>query len=477
MNLTDTSGQVIASDGTLSVGGAAGGGSNVPQPVDPLDEEARANLAAQGIAPEGTPKDLKARGSILPVGVTQEGGLTLALPEFLEGPRRTIMDLIEGRRTSKDISGKEIFDLGALFGGMSPGTGMGAGIARSAAQKTAAPAAEKTATQVAETLAPGVTKAPEVSLPPVAQQATSADMKTAAKTLYQAADDAGVVVKPESFAPMVQGAFREAAKNGLDPTLTPDSVAVLKRMAELANPETGPIAFKTLDLMRQIAGDAMGAQRGNDRRVAGIIVDKIDDYIAKMGADDVVSGNPEVAAQAIASARKLWSTAKKLDTVAALVENAKTSAQSFSGSGFENALRTEFRKLSKNERQMRTFTADEQKAIKIVARGSTGANVARFIGKLAPTGVVSAGFSGGMGAWLGGKVGSPEAGAATFMATGFLGRRVATALTERAVKNVEEIIKAGGSSDLAEGSIRRGRALSEQLRAQIGTAATAEAAD
>ena len=44
-------------------------------------------------------------------------------------------------------------------------------------------------------------------------------------------------------------------------------------------------------------------------------------------------------------------------------------AAQFSGSGFENALRTEFRNLAQNPKRLRGFSAEEQAAIRRVARG------------------------------------------------------------------------------------------------------------
>src|SRR5262245_30641054 len=69
-------------------------GTQSPDTQAALQEEARQSLAAQGIRPEGRPGEIVERGAILPFGVDQEGKVSLALPEFLEGPRRTIMDLL-----------------------------------------------------------------------------------------------------------------------------------------------------------------------------------------------------------------------------------------------------------------------------------------------------------------------------------------------------------------------------------------------
>jgi hypothetical protein len=450
------------------------------------DEQA----AIQQIEQSGPkPDTLRMRGDVLPIGVTEEGRLTLAVPKFLEGPRQTIMDLIDGRRTSQQITGKEIFELGMMFGGAPAGgaAGTGAGVARAAAERQAVPAAERAMAPAAESAVAAA--APEPAPPPLAPAApvatavapetpalntataTLPEIKTASKAFYKQAEDAGVLISPKSYKPLADDVFQTASKNGLDPTLTPDSTAALKRIQELSDPRVGPVSFQTLDLMRQIASDAQGAVRPSDRRIAGLIVDKIDDFIAGMSDKDVISGNPQVASSTITKARELWSKVMKLEEVERLVDRAKTSAPNFSGSGFENALRTEFRALAKNESKLRRWAPDERDAIKKIARGGATENAARAVGKMAPTGVVSAVLSGGAGAAIGGPFG-----AVALPAGGFAARQVATILTRRNVKALETLIRSGGDSQAASAKLTRARAMLEALE-KAGKAPAAQGAE
>lgn len=89
---------------------------------------------------DGDPDEVVKRGTILPMGKTRGGELVPALPEIIEGPRKTIMDLLEGKRTAQDISGKEIFELGGLFAGGGGATGTTRGIARAAGRGKPEPA-------------------------------------------------------------------------------------------------------------------------------------------------------------------------------------------------------------------------------------------------------------------------------------------------------------------------------------------------
>lgn len=307
---------------------------------------------------------------------------------------------------------------------------------------------------------------------------TTDEFKTAAKSFYQQAEDAGVVIKPDSYRALSSDISKTAEKAGLDPTLTPDSTAALKRIQELAKPEAGPISFKKLDQMRQIASDAGASPKPSDRRVAGIIVDKIDEYVSGLGGKDVVSGDAKSAASAIVQARDMWSKAAKLSAVERLVDRAQTSAGTFSGSGFENALRTEFRILAKNDSKMRTFTPEEQAAIKQVARGTVGTNVARNIGKLAARGIVSGTLSGGSGAAIGTAIGiGPMAGTAASFGIGEIGRKLATVLTQRSIRQLEDKIRTGGNSEMAAAAVKRGNATAARLLTGGGAAGIFDSID
>ena len=121
-----------------------------------------------------------------------------------------------------------------------------------------------------------------------------------------------------------------------------------------------------------------------------------------------------------------------------MIENAKLTAPNFTGSGYENALRTQFRTLAKNANKMRGFSKTEQTAIERVAKGGPLENTLRMLGKFAPTGVVSTVMSGGAGAAIGGPVG-----AVALPAAGFAARQGATALTARNARAASELMRSG----------------------------------
>jgi len=134
----------------------------------------------------------------------------------------------------------------------------------------------------------------------------------------------------------------------------------------------------------------------------------------------------------------LWSQASKSDAIETLIDRAKISASNFSGSGMENALRTEFRALAKDPAKMRLFAPDEREAIRKVAMGGPVDNVMRFIGKFAPTSLVSGALSSGTGVLFGGPIG-----AVALPAAGFAARQGATAMTKRNADMAAALMRGG----------------------------------
>lgn len=88
--------------------------------------------------------------------------------------------------------------------------------------------------------------------------------------------------------------------------------------------------------------------------------------------------------------------------------------------------------------RMRTFTAEEQAAIKRVAQGGKLENVLPMFGKFAPTDSVSAAMSGGAGFVAGGP-----AGATAPPLTGVLSRRAAANLIMRNATAAQALMRRG----------------------------------
>jgi hypothetical protein len=136
--------------------------------------------------------------------------------------------------------------------------------------------------------------------------------------------------------------------------------------------------------------------------------------------------------RALTDARDLWKRAKKTEIIDDLVASADLRSEAnFTQSGMEQALRRKLVNLADNPKALRTFTKEEQNAIKLAAKGGPTQNLLRFVGKLAPTGVVSGGGSVGLGYLAGGPIGA--------VATPVVGGLARKGAEQLGLRNIEQL--------------------------------------
>lgn len=219
-----------------------------------------------------------------------------------------------------------------------------------------------------------------------------------ARSAYRAANQAGLVVKPDYLSGVVgqmrnrlSGAVDEPL--GYDPMMHPNVARALARFEEdVASGQ--PLTLQKLDNLRQILKTpAANFNNPKEQMIASELVGIFDDALLNINPKTVVSGNAKEATSAIESARKLYTTQKKLQTIEDLVNKASISAGGYSQSGMDNALRVQFAALAKNNKRMAQFNKDEREQIINISEGKgTLETIMRFVGKFAVRGPVSGVF-------------------------------------------------------------------------------------
>lgn len=246
-----------------------------------------------------------------------------------------------------------------------------------------------------------------------------------AGALYDAARESKVVFPQQGIKSTADEIAAKAISEGLDPDLHPRATAALRRLQEAA---TKPLTAQEAMTLRRVIGAAAGDLNNPDQtRIAGMMRQSFDDFVAQ--------SIPETVA-----ANALYQTANKTQLIENTIQRARdTAGPNYSASGFENALRQQFKGLLFNKSALRGFSEAEVEAIRKVANGGPVENVLRYIGKLAPTGVVSGGLAGGAGYALGGVPG-----AAAVLGTGIGARMGATASTLNNANLARALIASGG---------------------------------
>jgi hypothetical protein len=214
------------------------------------------------------------------------------------------------------------------------------------------------------------------------------DLAMQAKGQYQKATDAGVVVVPKSVQSLSARLSKEAKDLGYDPDLHPGVRAVLRRLSEEGS---SPKTLDDLEVLRRVVrAPASDALNKDQQRIATQLIRKFDDFVSNLGPNDISAGNAPEAISALKNARQLYARNIKSDIIEDIMNKTDLSSTQYSQSGLENSIRVQFRTLAKNKTKMAQFSKEEQAQIRKIVKGDTLQNMLRFVGKFAPTGVVSA---------------------------------------------------------------------------------------
>ena len=287
--------------------------------------------------------------------------------------------------------------MGATLGG-ALGAG-GAGIAKAVAGRTARKAGDK-----------------------VIEGAASADdLRQAARTQYDIADQAQGTIPENVFGPFVSSLTKRLKSEGTDALLHPKMSRVVDLMTENA---ATPPTLADLQILRRQIGAVSKSAEPDERRLAAIATEALDDFVEKGSGDLGV---------ALGEGRKYWARLRKSEVLDDAIEAATTRA-----AGTEAGLRNEFSKLARNKKLMRGFSAEEQAAIRAVSAGTPTRNAMRILGGLSigegqRRNILSALAGGGLGAMAAGP-GGGMAGMAAPAIVGGISQKLAEAGTMRAAK-------------------------------------------
>jgi hypothetical protein len=259
------------------------------------------------------------------------------------------------------------------------------------------------------------------------------------------------MLRPAKVNNMLDDVVDVATKGRLNRTLHPDSNAAFNEVISYRG--TQP-TLAELHQLRQILMDAAMSPKPADRRLAGLMVDKLDEHIDNLSAFDVTGPDPRAAVAALNQGMGEWRQMRKGERIAKLFENAKDAVgANYSQAGMQTALRQQFRQLKKNDKVWRTFSPEEQGVITTVVRGGPVENVLRLYGKFAPQSVISI--------WPTIAAASMDMGTGAALATTAYGAKAASsAMNLRNARLADEMVRRGrGAPPLTGGSEATRRAV------------------
>ncbi len=248
----------------------------------------------------------------------------------------------------------------------------------------------------------------------------------------------GIRVDPDRNADLLAEIEIMTRRNRMNPGLHPNTTSAFKALesslGEAPDMEDLQIARRLI----QAAESSTQRELKDDRRIAGIMREMLDDFIDNLGPQDVVSGDTQGAAATLKQARLLWRNAAKSDIIEEIITKAETQP-----SGFENGIRLGFKNLLNDKKRIRGFSEAEKKLFKQIAQGK-GTNVARTLGRLS-FGTRGNNFLGGS---IGTAGGSALAGPLGAVAAPLLGHAAAKTADRQALSSAQlaRAIAAGSPS-------------------------------
>lgn len=205
--------------------------------------------------------------------------------------------------------------------------------------------------------------------------ATTESLKAAADASYRKADASGITFTPNSYSSLVDDMTATLKDEGFDPDLS-DRIAKAVNVMEKRRGE--PQSLTELDNVRKIVSQLKADPDANTRRLAGVMVDKIDDFVTKSGSNAISSGSPE-GITALNEGRAMWARMSKSNTIEDILGNVDLSKADAA-----DALQSQFASLAKNKAKMRRFSTEEQAAIREIGEGKATPSALNALSKLAP---------------------------------------------------------------------------------------------
>lgn len=262
-------------------------------------------------------------------------------------------------------------------------------------------------------------------------------LKQASQAAFKAADDLGVSFAPGYSKQLGHELAHDLRKAGIDQTIHPKATAAFKRIAESVGQ---PLPLSEVQTLRRVAQSAASSVEPDERRIAQIMIDRLDKFVDKAKPQQVLSGKPEEAGRVLRQARDYWSRMRKTELVQDALYGAEIrTAATGSGGNIDNASRQRLASLLLDKNKSRGFTRAEREALERVIRGTKGQNALRLAGKLSPQGN---GLMAALG--VGGAMVNPAFGAASLGGMG--AKAIADRMTGSNAKLLEQVIRNGGAN-------------------------------
>jgi hypothetical protein len=264
-------------------------------------------------------------------------------------------------------------------------------------------------------------------------------VKAEATAAYNVADQAGIMIKPTSFNSAIVDIEGNLKAAGFSPLNHPNIANSIKDLKTAS--KQGTLTLSEVDRLRQSIRSAAPSSDDNQKRLTGIAIKSLDDFVNNLSFKDVNSIDPKAGVIALKEARSLWQKTKKAEIIDDIMDSAEIRGYAPNASEGD-ILRRSVITLAANKSKMAQFSETEQNMIKSAAKGGNLQRVLQIFEMAAPGKSLSSLARAGGIASLGGLVGGPL-GAATAPLVGLAARGAATSMSNRSARELQQSLLLG----------------------------------
>lgn len=210
-------------------------------------------------------------------------------------------------------------------------------------------------------------------------------IKQRASQSYRQMDEAGIAIKPLSAKNMVNN-----IRQRLDDANMIQGTDQAKELnARLNQIDTiigdTRVDFNKMEKIRGIINDLRMSKDADIRRLGGVALGEVDNYITSLTGKDLIAGQKSVgeAVKAVVSARKDWRNASRATVLEDALDVASAKALDPKASESE-LIRRGFINIAADKNKMNMFNTQEQNIIKSVAKGGSLDGLLTFASQFSP---------------------------------------------------------------------------------------------
>src|SRR5512139_857390 len=267
---------------------------------------------------------------------------------------------------------------------------------------------------------------------------TPEELKSAAKSGYEAAKATGVELKPNAINDFVAKATGDLNADGINEVLAPKTFGVLDKMSSA--PEGSSVTINDFRTMQRALGHAAKSPDPTEKLAASRALESLNAHIENIPQANVLRGTPDEVANAsniIKEANANYAAFKRGETVSGRLDIAKLNADAAnSGQNIDNAIRQQIKGILKSPKMRSGYSAPELEQMRGIVSGTSLGNLARGAGNLlGGGGGLGAVASAGAGAYAAGPLG------AVAPVAGYAMKKAGNALTNAQVSALENMIR------------------------------------